>query len=129
VAYVEKTGLLASPHVAFHMAVASRAANQAVRYASSSSEPLSKTQLYDLHVEHGEKGDLHVAYVEKTGLLASPHVAFHMAQIRVLQRNPQWLTDFPIHRVQHQLSGPGAIDLLKKVTPSSVSRRCLRRGG
>jgi aminomethyltransferase len=36
-------------------AVASRAANQAVRYASSSSEPLSKTQLYDLHVEHGAK--------------------------------------------------------------------------
>lgn len=36
-------------------AVASRAANQAVRYASSSSEPLSKTQLYDLHLEHGAK--------------------------------------------------------------------------
>lgn len=35
--------------------VASRAANQAVRYASSSSEPLSKTQLYDLHLEHGAK--------------------------------------------------------------------------
>lgn len=36
-------------------AVASRAANQAVRYASNSSESLSKTQLYDLHVEHGAK--------------------------------------------------------------------------
>lgn len=36
-------------------AVASRAVNQAVRYASNSSEPLSKTQLYDLHVEHGAK--------------------------------------------------------------------------
>lgn len=36
-------------------AVASRSANQGVRYASSSSEPLSKTQLYDLHVEHGAK--------------------------------------------------------------------------
>lgn len=35
--------------------VASRAATQAVRYASSSSEPLSKTQLYDLHLEHGAK--------------------------------------------------------------------------
>lgn len=36
-------------------AVASCAVNQAVRYASNSSEPLSKTQLYDLHVEHGAK--------------------------------------------------------------------------
>lgn len=36
-------------------AVASRAVNQAVRYASNSSEPLGKTQLYDLHVEHGAK--------------------------------------------------------------------------
>jgi aminomethyltransferase len=34
---------------------ASRAANQTVRYASSSNEPLSKTQLYDLHVERGAK--------------------------------------------------------------------------
>jgi aminomethyltransferase len=31
------------------------AAPQAVRFASSSSEPLSKTQLYDLHVERGAK--------------------------------------------------------------------------
>lgn len=34
---------------------ASRAANCSVRYASSSNEPFSKTQLYDLHIEHGAK--------------------------------------------------------------------------
>jgi aminomethyltransferase len=34
---------------------ASRAATHTVRYASSSSEPLSKTQLFDLHVERGAK--------------------------------------------------------------------------
>jgi aminomethyltransferase len=29
--------------------------NQVARYASSSSEPLAKTQLYDLHEAHGAK--------------------------------------------------------------------------
>lgn len=33
----------------------SQAKSQAVRYASSSSEPLRKTQLFDLHEAHGAK--------------------------------------------------------------------------
>jgi len=37
------------------LAVAASQAAKTVRYASSSSEPLSKTQLYDLHVERGAK--------------------------------------------------------------------------
>jgi len=36
-------------------AAARKRAAQTVRYASSSSEPLRKTQLYDLHVAHGAK--------------------------------------------------------------------------
>ncbi|KAJ5821709.1 uncharacterized protein N7525_010993 [Penicillium rubens] len=97
-------------------AVASRAANQAVRYASSSSEPLSKTQLYDLHVEHGAKMvpfagfDMPLQYADLS------HVESHM-----WTREKASLFDVS-HMVQHQLSGPGAIDLLKKVTPSSVDK-------
>ncbi|KAJ5490047.1 Glycine cleavage T-protein N-terminal [Penicillium expansum] len=97
-------------------AVASRAANQAVRYASSSSEPLSKTQLYDLHLEHGAKMvpfagfDMPLQYADLS------HVESHM-----WTREKASLFDVS-HMVQHQLSGPGAIDLLKKVTPSSVDK-------
>lgn len=36
-------------------AATSQSASQAVRYASNSTEPLSKTQLFDLHVERGAK--------------------------------------------------------------------------
>ena len=36
-------------------APASRSAPRAVRFASTTSEPLSQTQLYDLHVERGAK--------------------------------------------------------------------------
>ncbi|CAI7663913.1 unnamed protein product [Penicillium discolor] len=97
-------------------AVASRAVNQAVRYASNSSEPLSKTQLYDLHVEHGAKMvpfagfDMPLQYADLS------HVESHM-----WTREKASLFDVS-HMVQHQLSGPGAIDLLKKVTPSSVDK-------
>ncbi|KAJ5588975.1 hypothetical protein N7537_011653 [Penicillium hordei] len=97
-------------------AIASRAVNQAVRYASNSSEPLSKTQLYDLHVENGAKMvpfagfDMPLQYADLS------HVESHM-----WTREKASLFDVS-HMVQHQLSGPGAIDLLKKVTPSSVDK-------
>lgn len=34
----------------------------------------------------------------------------------------QWLIQVPFPRVQHHLSGPGAAELLKKITPSSVDK-------
>lgn len=46
---------VARPSRANAPVAAPRTVKQPVRYASSSNEPLSKTQLYDLHVEHGAK--------------------------------------------------------------------------
>ncbi|KAJ5561924.1 hypothetical protein N7535_003613 [Penicillium sp. DV-2018c] len=92
------------------------AANQTVRYASSSNEPLSKTQLYDLHVERGAKMvpfagfDMPLQYADLS------HVESHM-----WTREKASLFDVS-HMVQHHLSGPGAINLLKKVTPSSLDK-------
>ncbi|KAJ5832295.1 hypothetical protein N7474_000606 [Penicillium riverlandense] len=89
---------------------------QTVRYASNSSEPLRKTQLYDLHVAHGAKMvpfagfDMPLQYADLS------HVESHM-----WTREKASLFDVS-HMVQHHLSGPGALDLLMKVTPSSLDK-------
>ncbi|KAJ5345568.1 Glycine cleavage T-protein N-terminal [Penicillium brevicompactum] len=97
-------------------AATSQSASQAVRYASNSTEPLSKTQLFDLHVERGAKMvpfagfDMPLVYSDMS------HVESHL-----WTREKASLFDVS-HMVQHHLSGPGAAELLKKITPSSVDK-------
>lgn len=51
---------------------------QAVRYASSSSEPLRKTQLYDLHEAHGAKMVPFAGYSMPLQYADLSHVESHM---------------------------------------------------
>ncbi|KKZ64759.1 glycine cleavage system T protein [[Emmonsia] crescens] len=89
------------------------------RWASSSSSStaskLKKTQLYDLHVAHKAK--------------MAPFAGFSMplvygdlshAESHHWTRNKASLFDVS-HMVQHHIRGPGAADLLMKVTPSSLN--------
>lgn len=82
---------------------------------SSSSEPLSKTPLYDLHLAHGAKmvpfGGFHmpVQYAAQ-GVAASHHFTRSHASL------------FDVgHMVQHRFSGPGAAAFLQRVTPGSIA--------
>ncbi|KAE8144341.1 glycine cleavage system T protein [Aspergillus avenaceus] len=89
-----------------------------VRFASSpaSSESLSQTQLYDLHVAHGAKMVPFAGFSMPLQYSDLSHVESHN-----WTREKASLFDVS-HMVQHQLSGPGAIELLMKVTPSSLDK-------
>ncbi|KAJ5587629.1 uncharacterized protein N7459_003394 [Penicillium hispanicum] len=89
---------------------------QDVRYASNSAESLSKTQLYDLHLAHGAKMVPFAGYSMPLQYADLSHVESHM-----WTREKASLFDVS-HMVQHQLSGPGALELLMKVTPSSLDK-------
>lgn len=56
----------------------SQVKTQAVRYASSSSEPLAKTQLYDLHEAHGAKMVPFAGYSMPLQYADLSHVESHM---------------------------------------------------
>ncbi|KAL4780466.1 hypothetical protein BJX76DRAFT_337973 [Aspergillus varians] len=89
-----------------------------VRYASStvSAETLRKTQLYDLHVAKGAKMVPFAGFAMPLQYSDLSHVQSHM-----WTREKASLFDVS-HMVQHRLSGPGAQDLLMKVTPSSLDK-------
>ncbi|KAJ5098807.1 Aminomethyltransferase [Penicillium argentinense] len=89
---------------------------QAVRYASGSSGPLSKTQLYDLHEAHGAKMVPFAGFSMPLQYADLSHVESHM-----WTREKASLFDVS-HMVQHHLSGPGALELLMKITPSSLDK-------
>ncbi|KAJ5637476.1 hypothetical protein N7490_007355 [Penicillium lividum] len=89
---------------------------QIVRYASSSSEPLSKTQLYALHEAHGAKMVPFAGFAMPLQYTDLSHVESHM-----WTREKASLFDVS-HMVQHHLSGPGALELLMKITPSSLDK-------
>ncbi|KAK2752747.1 Aminomethyltransferase, mitochondrial [Onygenales sp. PD_40] len=86
------------------------------RWASSSaSHKLKKTQLYDLHIAHKAK--------------MAPFAGFSMplqygdlshAESHHWTRTKASLFDVS-HMVQHHIRGPGALDLLMKITPSSLN--------
>ncbi|KAK4192660.1 putative aminomethyltransferase [Podospora australis] len=87
---------------------------QTRRYAStiSSSEPLQKTPLYDLHLSHGAKmvpfGGFHMP-VQYSGL--------SVGQSHHFTREHASLFDVS-HMVQRHFSGPGAAAFLQRITPS-----------
>ncbi|KAJ6036364.1 hypothetical protein N7540_000643 [Penicillium herquei] len=95
---------------------ATQGKTQLVRYASSSSEPLSKTQLYDLHHAHGAKMVPFAGFSMPLQYADLSHVESHM-----WTREKASLFDVS-HMVQHHLSGPGALELLMKITPSSLDK-------
>ncbi|KAJ6145051.1 Aminomethyltransferase [Penicillium chermesinum] len=103
------------PRVASPVGIA-QAEPQAVRYASSSSEPLRKTQLFDLHEAHGAKMVPFAGYSMPLQYADLSHVESH-----AWTREKASIFDVS-HMVQHHLSGPGALELLMKVTPSSLDK-------
>ncbi|KAI1640345.1 hypothetical protein F4809DRAFT_482435 [Biscogniauxia mediterranea] len=84
-------------------------------YASSSTGPLNKTALYDLHLANGAKMvpfggfEMPVQY-SGLGVSASHHWT----------RNKASLFDVG-HMVQHFFSGPGAAAFLERLTPGSIA--------
>ncbi|KAL4766218.1 glycine decarboxylase subunit T [Aspergillus foveolatus] len=117
---------LASPHV--RCALRSPASGRliarnlpvanGVRYASSAASlgSLRKTQLYDLHIAKGAKMVPFAGYSMPLQYSDLSHVESHK-----WTREKASLFDVS-HMVQHRLSGPGALDLLMKVTPSSLDK-------
>ncbi|KAH8697323.1 hypothetical protein BGW36DRAFT_319688 [Talaromyces proteolyticus] len=87
-----------------------------VRHASSSSSSLNKTQLYDLHLAHGAKMVPFAGYDMPLQYSDLSHVDSHQ-----WTREKASLFDVS-HMVQHRLTGPGALPLLQKVTPSSLDK-------
>ncbi|GKZ18180.1 aminomethyltransferase, mitochondrial [Aspergillus brasiliensis] len=98
--------------------VTSLSAQGGVRYASSAapSGPVKKTQLYDLHLARGAKMVPFAGFSMPLQYSDLSHVESHK-----WTREKASLFDVS-HMVQHQLSGPGALDLLMKVTPSSLDK-------
>ncbi|PWY86803.1 glycine cleavage system T protein [Aspergillus heteromorphus CBS 117.55] len=97
--------------------VASLPSHGGVRYASSApSGPVKKTQLYDLHLARGAKMVPFAGFSMPLQYSDLSHVESHK-----WTREKASLFDVS-HMVQHQLSGPGALDLLMKVTPSSLDK-------
>ncbi|KAG2415476.1 aminomethyltransferase [Aspergillus terreus] len=92
--------------------------NGGVRYASSPAPtgPLRKTALYDLHVARGAKMVPFAGYSMPLQYSDLSHVESHK-----WTREKASLFDVS-HMVQHQLSGPGAMELLMKVSPSSLDK-------
>lgn len=111
----------------------SRTQKTPVRYASSASAagPLKRTPLYDLHVARGAKmvpfagfemplqyGDLsHIESHKWTREKASLFDVSHMYVPRSLVAK---IGAERFFRVQHRLTGPGALPLLMKVTPTAL---------
>ncbi|KAL4809575.1 hypothetical protein BDV18DRAFT_132376 [Aspergillus unguis] len=89
-----------------------------VRYASTAVPPknLRQTQLYDLHVAKGAKMVPFAGYSMPLQYSDLSHVESHM-----WTREKASLFDVS-HMVQHRLSGPGALEFLMKVTPSSIDK-------
>ncbi|KAL4872808.1 hypothetical protein BDV12DRAFT_161562 [Aspergillus spectabilis] len=89
-----------------------------VRYASSAApaDSLQKTQLYDLHIAKGAKMVPFAGFAMPLQYSDLSHVESHK-----WTREKASLFDVS-HMVQHRLSGPGALDLLMKVTPSSLDK-------
>ncbi|KAL3491167.1 hypothetical protein BJX62DRAFT_205652 [Aspergillus germanicus] len=92
--------------------------NNGVRYASTAvpSGSLRKTQLYDLHIEKGAKMVPFAGFSMPLQYSDLSHVESHH-----WTREKASLFDVS-HMVQHKLSGPGAVDLLMKVSPSSLDK-------
>lgn len=87
------------------------------RYASSTaSGPVKKTQLYDLHIARGAKMVPFAGYSMPLQYSDLSHVESHH-----WTREKASVFDVS-HMVQHHLSGPGAMELLMKVTPSSLDK-------
>ncbi|KAF7128749.1 hypothetical protein CNMCM5793_003658 [Aspergillus hiratsukae] len=87
------------------------------RHASSTaSGPVKKTQLYDLHIARGAKMVPFAGYSMPLQYSDLSHVESHH-----WTREKASLFDVS-HMVQHHLSGPGAMELLMKVTPSSLDK-------
>ncbi|KAI9371393.1 hypothetical protein BJX61DRAFT_29463 [Aspergillus egyptiacus] len=116
---------LVSPHartlrspLAGRSIAASLSIDNGVRYASSSAPvgSLRKTQLYDLHIAKGAKMVPFAGFSMPLQYSDLSHVESHM-----WTREKASLFDVS-HMVQHRLSGPGAHDLLMKVTPSSLDK-------
>ncbi|EFW13919.1 Aminomethyltransferase, mitochondrial [Coccidioides posadasii str. Silveira] len=86
------------------------------RFASStaSKSALNKTELYDLHVEHKAKMVPFAGYSMPLQYADQSHLESHH-----WTRTHASLFDVS-HMVQHHLIGPGARDLLMKITPSSL---------
>ncbi|KAL4969164.1 glycine decarboxylase subunit T [Aspergillus stella-maris] len=89
-----------------------------VRFASSAAAPgsLHQTQLYNLHVANGAKMVPFAGFSMPLQYGDLSHVESHL-----WTREKASLFDVS-HMVQHRLSGPGALDLLMKVTPSSLDK-------
>ncbi|OJJ49713.1 hypothetical protein ASPZODRAFT_22444 [Penicilliopsis zonata CBS 506.65] len=90
-----------------------------LRCASSSSAAagsLKTTQLNDLHLRHGAKMVPFAGFSMPLQYTDLSHVESHK-----WTREKASLFDVS-HMVQHQLSGPGALPLLMKVTPSSLDK-------
>ncbi|KAL5045812.1 hypothetical protein BDW71DRAFT_75499 [Aspergillus fruticulosus] len=117
---------LASPHVrrtlrypAFGRSIArTLPVTNGARYASSAATTgsLRHTQLYDLHIAKGAKMVPFAGYSMPLQYSDLSHVESHK-----WTREKASLFDVS-HMVQHRLSGPGALDLLMKVTPSSIDK-------
>ncbi|KAK2750335.1 Aminomethyltransferase, mitochondrial [Myotisia sp. PD_48] len=88
------------------------ATKPAVRYSSTAA--LKKTQLYDLHVEHQAKMVPYAGYSMPLQYGDQSHLQSHK-----WTREKASLFDVS-HMVQHHLIGPGAKDLLMKITPSAL---------
>ncbi|KAM7197610.1 hypothetical protein V8F20_006500 [Naviculisporaceae sp. PSN 640] len=82
--------------------------------STSSSEPLAKTPLYDLHISHGGKmvpfGGFHMP-VQYTGLSVSQSHAFTREHSSIFDVS---------HMVQRIFTGAGAAQFLQRVTPSNL---------
>ncbi|KAI1779909.1 hypothetical protein F4818DRAFT_158049 [Hypoxylon cercidicola] len=101
-------------HVLRTSSTAALPARRGYASAPESSEPLSKTPLYDLHVAHGAK--------------MVPFGGFHMpvqyagqsvGQEHHFTRSHASLFDVG-HMVQHRFDGPGAAAFLQRVTPAGL---------
>ncbi|KAL3480154.1 hypothetical protein BJX99DRAFT_220827 [Aspergillus californicus] len=114
---------LASPHVRRTLRspiprCTAATANNGIRYASSaaSAHSLRKTQLYDLHIAKGAKMVPFAGFSMPLQYSDLSHVESHK-----WTREKASLFDVS-HMVQHRLSGPGALELLMKVTPGSLDK-------
>ncbi|KAJ5893993.1 Aminomethyltransferase [Penicillium taxi] len=94
---------------------------QSIRYASSSSssELLHKTQLFDLHKAYDAKMVPFAGFAMPLQYKDLSHLESHK-----WTREKASVFDVS-HMVQHHLSGPGATELLMKVTPSSLNKLAL----
>ncbi|PYH49900.1 glycine decarboxylase subunit T [Aspergillus saccharolyticus JOP 1030-1] len=110
---VPSTGI-ARPSVA----IASLPASGGLRHASATTPAgsLKQTQLYDVHVANGAKMVPFAGFSMPLQYSDLSHVESHH-----WTREKASLFDVS-HMVQHHLSGPGALEFLMKITPSSLDK-------